>query len=184
MIGRVRRSWCWSIGQPRKMVCPFFCGNIHWHTTRNHSCTPIQASFKAWACLNGLVERSRAYRSFRLKFLSVRRGQKSNPQKFGAEPPTRRREPANLPMPADGVNQKQSERTTGWKASQQQLVQYWWKSKRKQICRNRKSRKSEQTYEQHWKWKELLHSNYKHLKQCRYKVPYKYQVEQRDWRVK
>ena len=25
----------------------------------------IQASFKAWACLNGLVERSRAYRSFR-----------------------------------------------------------------------------------------------------------------------
>ncbi len=28
----------------------------------------------------GLVERSRAYPSFRLKFLSVRRGQKSNPE--------------------------------------------------------------------------------------------------------
>ena len=34
--------------------------------------------------------------------------------------------------------------------SQQQCAN-WWKSKRKQICRNRKSRKSEQTDEQHWK---------------------------------
>ncbi len=74
----------------------------------------------------GLVERSRAYRSFRLKsklrsslslfkvglveweaeltryllfrskFLSVRCGQKSNPWKFGAKCNQRRREPANL----------------------------------------------------------------------------------------
>ena len=75
---------------------------------------------------------------FRSKFLSVRRGQKSNPRKFGAKCNQRRREPANL------YQCQWSEQPVKqlWRHGQQQRSAIW-KSKRKQICR--KSQKSEQT---------------------------------------
>ena len=127
---------------------------------------------QAWACLslNWLVERSRAYRSFRLKFLSVRPSVRPSWTKIKPSDIWRkshqevRREPENLLTNASrGWSEPKATWTHGLdgRLHSSSYVQYWWKSKRKQICR--KSRKSEQTDEQHWHWKELLHSNYKHL---------------------
>ena len=62
---------------------------------RDHGNCP--SFVQAWVCLSWLVERSRAYRSFRLKFLSVRPSwTKIKPSEIWRKCNQRRREPANL----------------------------------------------------------------------------------------